>query len=58
MTRAVDELMVEIAEIAHQFHWPLGSILDLEHRDRRYFLDAIRSGTNDDDDTWTSDVLA
>ena len=32
------ELLAETARLAHHFHWPLDSILDLEHRDRRLFL--------------------
>lgn len=33
-----DELLVETARLAFHFHWPLDTILDLEHRDRRRFL--------------------
>jgi hypothetical protein len=33
------ELLAETAELAYHFHWPLETILDLEHRDRRVFLD-------------------
>ncbi len=33
-----DELLAETARLAHHFHWPLDSILDLEHADRRRFL--------------------
>ena len=32
------ELLAETARLAHHFHWPLDTILDLEHRDRRLFL--------------------
>jgi hypothetical protein len=32
------ELLAEAAELAYHFHWPLETILDLEHRDRRVFL--------------------
>ena len=32
------ELLAEAAELAYHFHWPLDTILDLEHRDRRVFL--------------------
>jgi hypothetical protein len=31
-------LLAETAHLAHHFHWPLDTILDLEHRDRRLFL--------------------
>jgi hypothetical protein len=33
------DLFAEAAELAYHFHWPLETILDLEHRDRRVFLD-------------------
>ena len=32
------DLLAETAQLAHHFHWPLDTILDLEHRDRRMFL--------------------
>jgi hypothetical protein len=32
------DLLAETARLAHEFHWPLDTILDLEHRDRRLFL--------------------
>jgi hypothetical protein len=32
------DLLAETARLAHDFHWPLDTILDLEHRDRRLFL--------------------
>ena len=39
MTRpSPDELFGEAARLAHHFHWPLDTILDLEHGDRRRFL--------------------
>jgi hypothetical protein len=43
------ELLAEAAELAYHFHWPLDTILDLEHEDRRQFLeeaDAIASRAN------------
>jgi len=33
-----EELLAETARLAHHLHWPLDTILDLEHRDRRLFL--------------------
>ena len=40
MTRpSRDELVSEAARLAYHFHWPLDTILDLEHADRRRFLD-------------------
>ena len=39
MTRpSPEQLFAEAARLAHHFHWPLDTILDLEHRDRRQFL--------------------
>ena len=32
------EAFAETARLAHHFHWPLDTILDLEHADRRRFL--------------------
>ena len=40
MTRpSPHELLAEAAELAYHFHWPLATILDLEHPDRRRFLE-------------------
>lgn len=33
-----EELLLETARLAYHFHWPLDTILDLEHSDRRLFL--------------------
>jgi hypothetical protein len=30
--------MAETARLAYHLHWPLDTILDLEHHDRRRFL--------------------
>jgi hypothetical protein len=39
MTRpSPDQLIGEAARLAYHFHWPLDTILDLEHPDRRRFL--------------------
>jgi hypothetical protein len=32
-------LLREAARLAYHLHWPLDDILDLEHRDRRLFLE-------------------
>jgi len=32
------ELYAETARLAYHLHWPLETILDLEHADRRRFL--------------------
>jgi len=48
MTRpSPQQLFAEAARLAYHFHWPLDAILDLEHADRRRFLeeaDAIAGG--------------
>ncbi|HYF26975.1 MAG TPA: hypothetical protein VD931_14625 [Baekduia sp.] len=39
MTRpSPPQLFAEMAGLAHHFHWPLDTLLDLEHADRRRFL--------------------
>jgi hypothetical protein len=39
MTRpSPEELLEETARLAFHLHWPLETILDLEHADRRKFL--------------------
>ena len=39
MTRpSSQECMAETARLAYHLHWPLDTILDLEHADRRKFL--------------------
>jgi hypothetical protein len=43
--------MAETARLAYHLHWPLDTILDLEHRDRRAFLfqaDALAGVMADD----------
>jgi hypothetical protein len=47
MTRpSLDQLFGETAALARRLHWPLETILDLEHRDRRRFLaHAERAGS-------------
>ncbi len=37
-----EALFAETAELAAQLHWSLDTILDLEHPDRRRFLEAAR----------------
>ncbi|MFJ6700289.1 DUF6760 family protein [Streptomyces sp. NPDC091272] len=43
MTYATDRLHEEVAYVAFHFHWGLEDILDLEHQDRRRFVDQIAS---------------
>ena len=39
MTRpSLEELLGETARLAYHLKWPLDTILDLEHHDRRRFL--------------------
>ena len=39
MTRpSPEQLLSETARLAYRLHWPLETILDLEHADRRRFL--------------------
>jgi hypothetical protein len=37
----LDQLDEEVAAIAYHFHWPLDQIVELEHRDRRAWVDQI-----------------
>ncbi len=41
MTYAADRLWSEVAYVAHNLHWPLDEILDLEHPDRQRFVAEI-----------------
>jgi hypothetical protein len=42
MTRpSPEQLLAETARLAYHVHWPLDSIIDLEHRDRRRFLTEV-----------------
>ena len=41
MTYATDELYRQVAYVAYYFHWPLESILAMEHPLRRRFIGAI-----------------
>jgi hypothetical protein len=43
MRPSPDTLIEETAELAGHFHWQLDTILDLEHRDRRRFLELAQS---------------
>jgi hypothetical protein len=48
MTRpSPEELLSEAAQIAYFYHWPLDTILDLEHGDRRRFLQEAEAITSD-----------
>ena len=39
MRPSPEQLLDETARLAYHLHWPLDTILDLEHHDRRRFLD-------------------
>lgn len=41
MTYAADELYAQVAYIAYHFHWSRDEILDLEHPERRRFVQHI-----------------
>lgn len=37
----LDQLYEEVAYIAYYFHWPLQQILELEHEERRRWIEEI-----------------
>ena len=37
----LERLHEEVAYIAYHFHWPLDEIMNLEHRDRRRWVEEI-----------------
>ena len=41
MTYATDLLFEEVAYVAYHFHWPMETILDLEHPLRQRFVGEI-----------------
>ncbi|CAG7642852.1 DUF6760 family protein [Actinacidiphila bryophytorum] len=41
MTYAADRLYEDVAYVAYHFHWPLDTILDLEHAERRRYVAQI-----------------
>ncbi len=41
MTYAADRLYEEVAYVAYHFHWSLDDLLDLEHGERRRFVEQI-----------------
>lgn len=45
MTYAPERLHEEVAYIAFHFHWPLNELLDLEHADRRRYLNLLQRWT-------------
>lgn len=43
MTYASQRIYEEVAYVAYHFHWPLDDILDLEHGQRRRYVQEIAS---------------
>jgi hypothetical protein len=43
VTYATDRLFEEVAYVAYHFHWSFEEILELEHADRRRFVEEIAS---------------
>jgi hypothetical protein len=41
VTYAPDRIYAEVAYVAYHFHWSRDEILDLEHPERRRFVDEI-----------------
>jgi hypothetical protein len=41
LTYAADHLLEEVAYVAFHYHWPLDTVLDLEHPDRQRFIEQI-----------------
>jgi hypothetical protein len=41
VTYAPDRIYAEVAYVAYHFHWSREEILDLEHPERRRFVDEI-----------------
>jgi hypothetical protein len=41
VTYATDRLHEEVAYVAYHLHWALADILDMEHADRRRYVDEI-----------------
>jgi hypothetical protein len=42
VTYATDRLYEELSYVAYHFHWPLAELLDLEHADRRRYVEEIQ----------------
>ncbi len=41
MTYAPHRIYEEVAYVAYHFHWPLNELLDLEHAQRRRYVNEI-----------------
>ena len=42
MTYGADLLYEEVSYIAYHLHWPLDDLLDLEHADRRRYVQLVQ----------------
>lgn len=47
LTYAADALLAEVAYLAQVLHWPLSTLLDLEHPDRHRFIE-LTTPTHDE----------
>jgi hypothetical protein len=47
VTSDPERLLAEVARLAGAFHWSLDVLLDLEHHDRRRFLDLVSAEAAD-----------
>ena len=41
MSYPLEQLLEEVAYIAYYFHWPLQDVLEMEHNDRRKWVEQI-----------------
>lgn len=41
MSYPLEKLYQEVAYVAYHFHWPLDEILDMEHKERRVWVEEI-----------------
>ncbi|GAA3838391.1 hypothetical protein GCM10022243_01070 [Saccharothrix violaceirubra] len=41
MTYAAERLLAEVAYVAYHFHWSRSEVLDLEHHERRRWVEQI-----------------
>ncbi len=41
MSYPLEKLYQEVAYVAYHFHWPLDEILEMEHKERRVWVEEI-----------------
>ena len=51
MTSDPEQLFAEVAHLASVFHWSMDELLDLEHPDRRRFVELSVPAPAEDDGT-------